>query len=676
MNFVNTIYIYLGLLAIGLPILIHLLTRDQIKKVAFSTLRFFARNSQMVLRKKNFSELILILIRVLACILLAMIFARPFFQKKTEKGIADGSLKVSSAKVVLVDISASMAQSISDPDLKALATKAGTGAEAVSLIAFDNSNNLLCSITSDQTNFSQGVEKINIGHGGTNLAAALRMADESLRKIKADSKKIILISDLQRSGWKKYRGGWKLGSGIKLEIESVIPETQRKNLAIVDASTPDRVIKDKNPRTIAVRVSNFSEKDVKDLPVVLKQGKKEIGRQKLFIPAGGTVAASFRHIFEEAENNPCTVTIDSKDAIQDDNIFYFNSRVIPKIPILLVTSKNIKSDPDMAFYLELALSPSPESPFAVTTQDVSKLTAKEISAASVVIFADVNEVSTAIRTALTDFLKRGGGILFTPGNTVDPKKFKKSFASLLPCNLRRVIIKTTKDGKTREAGLSKVDYSHPVFEVFLRPHNGDFSNLRFKKYWEVSDSQLSRVLARYDDGRPAIIEKPRLKGISMMWLSPVSKSWSNLPSRAIYLPLLHQCIRYLALRKASKTSYLVGDLLPKPAEGEKLKTPKGKEMEANQTKAITPGFYTLDQKTPFIYAVNTPLDEADATPIIAEELLASLKGIDESSSSKQAKMLGLNDLEKKDKNIWWYLLIAVIILMVVELHVANRSMRH
>lgn len=676
MSFINPIFIIIGLAGIAVPILIHLLTRDQIKKVAFSTLRFFARNSQAVLRKKNFSELILIILRVLACVLLAIAFARPFFKAKPEKDIADGSLKVSSAQIVLVDTSASMSQSISDADLQALARSAESGAEAVALIAFDKGNSLLCPITTDRNKFDQAVNNIHIGHGGTNLAAALRMADETLRNIRTNSKKIILISDLQRSGWEKYRGGRKLGAGVELEIKSVVPETRKDNLAIVGASTPDRVIKDQNPRNIAIRVANFSKKDVKDIPVVFKQGNKEIGRQQLFIPAGATVASSFRHVFDATDNNPCTVTILAEDAAKNDNIYYFNSRVIPKISVLLVSSSGLKADPDMKFFLELALSPSPESPFAVTSRDVSKLTPSDISSASVVILADVGEVSPAILTALTDFLKRGGGILFMPGNTVDPDKFKKSFASILPCNLRRVITKTAKDGKNREAALSKVDYTHPVFDVFLRPHYGDFSNLRFKQYWEVTGSQMSRVLARYDDGRPAIIEKQRLEGISMMWLSPVSKRWSNLPSRAIYLPMLHQCIRYLALRKESKTGYQVGDLLPQPAAGVKLKNPKGDEMKVAETKATIPGFYTLTDKTPFIYAVNTPLDEADSTPIIADELIASLKSIEKAQKSKNASWIGLNSQEKKDKNIWWYALIAVIILMLAELHVANRTTRH
>lgn len=674
MSFINPLFL-IGLAGIAVPILIHLLTRDQIKKVAFSTLRFFARNSQAVLRKKNFSELILILMRALACLLLALAFARPFIKQKPEKDIADGSMKVASVQIVLVDTSASMAKSATDAELQTLALNAGADTEAVGLIAFDINNSVLCPPTIEKTKFEQALGKIRIGHGGTNIPAALRMADETLRNIHADHKSIILISDCQRTGWENYRGTWRLSPGVKLEVKSVLPETPKANLALVDASTPDQVIKDQNPRTIAVRVANFSKNDAKDIPVVLKQGDKEIARQLLFIPAGSSVATSFRHIFESADNNPCTVTILSDDEFKNDNILNFNSRVIPKIPILLVTSSGVKADPDTQYFLELALSPTPESPFAVTSRDAAKLTATDIADASVIIMADVSEVSESVRTALTDFLQRGGGILFMPGNSVDPEKFKKSFGSILPCFLRRVISKTSGDDSAREAGLSKVDYTHPVFEVFLRPHYGDFSNLSYKQYWEVTGSQMSRVLARYDDGRPAIIEKPRLEGISMMWLSPVSKRWTNLPSRAIYLPMLHQCIRYLALRKESKTGYLVGDMLPLP-EKEKMTDPKGQAMIAGQNKASTPGFYTVSGKTPFIYAVNTPLEEADTTPVIADELAASLESGDAARKQKKSKIAGLSNLENKDKKLWWYAIAALILLMLAELHIANRSVRH
>ena len=66
MGFLNSVFL-IGLLAAGVPILIHLLTRDRVQRVAFSTLRFFANVSRSVLRRKRFREAILLAMRRWPC---------------------------------------------------------------------------------------------------------------------------------------------------------------------------------------------------------------------------------------------------------------------------------------------------------------------------------------------------------------------------------------------------------------------------------------------------------------------------------------------------------------------------------------------------------------------------------------------------------------------------------
>ena len=104
MRFVNPLFL-VGILATLLPVLIHLLTRDRIRKVEFSTLRFFAKSSQRVLRRKKYQEMFLLALRMVICGLLAVAFARPFFGGKREE--AHGA-SVRTARVIVADVSGSM----------------------------------------------------------------------------------------------------------------------------------------------------------------------------------------------------------------------------------------------------------------------------------------------------------------------------------------------------------------------------------------------------------------------------------------------------------------------------------------------------------------------------------------------------------------------------------------
>jgi len=95
----------------------------------------------------------------------------------------------------------------------------------------------------------------------------------------------------------------------------------------------------------------------------------------------------------------------------------------------------------------------------------------------------------------------------------------------------------------------------------------------------------------YDDGRQAILERKVAKGTCVLWLSAIDLGWSNLPFRALYLPMLHQTIRYLAVRTEQRTGYTVGEVLPVP-QGATLWGPDGAVVKGAPV-APSPGFYRL-----------------------------------------------------------------------------------
>jgi len=230
-----------------------------------------------------------------------------------------------------------------------------------------------------------------------------------------------------------------------------------------------------------------------------------------------------------------------------------------------------------------------------------------------------------------------------------------------------------------EAGLARVDYEHPVFEVFQRPHHGDLSTARFTQFWEVTDSQLSRVLARFDDGRPALLERQVEAGTSMMLTNPADLQWSNLPLRAIFLPLLHQTVRYLAVRTEGKTAYRVGERLPVP-DGHTLRGPDGKPVEAAEAAAAQPGLYAvLDKggKEVFQFAVNRDPAEADPAAVAPQEIIAALERVQgEVLPDEEGAQEGKRPSRDDEAGLWWYVLLAVALLSVGELALGNRTARH
>ena len=195
----------------------------------------------------------------------------------------------------------------------------------------------------------------------------------------------------------------------------------------------------------------------------------------------------------------------------------------------------------------------------------------------------------------------------------------------------------------------------------------------------MKDSQLSRVLARFDNGRTAILERKIGTGVSLMLVSPCDLRWNNLPLRAIFLPFLHQTVRYLAIRTERETAFLVGDRLPVP-EGMKLKTPGGEVLDRSSFVATEPGFYhAVDEEgdAQFCFAVNRDAKEADPTTVSPDEIISALQlspgeALEEGEVAVGETVATLDD----SQNLWWYVIMVVAVLLVAELSLANRAYRH
>src|SRR5512147_1279152 len=104
MNFVNPLFL-IGGLAIAVPVLLHLIKREHARKIEFPSLMFLRRISKRTLRYQKLRHLLLLLLRVLAFLLIAFAFMRPY-RDRPQASAAVG--KVSNANIIVLDNSLSM----------------------------------------------------------------------------------------------------------------------------------------------------------------------------------------------------------------------------------------------------------------------------------------------------------------------------------------------------------------------------------------------------------------------------------------------------------------------------------------------------------------------------------------------------------------------------------------
>lgn len=694
MSFLNKAFL-IGLAAVALPILIHLLTRDRIRKVAFSTLRFFARSSGRILRRKRFQEAMLLALRMLILAAVAVAFAQPFFRPPEGKEAQTGVAR--KARVIVADVSGSIGQSGSGEALRKAAQEAlktlDEGVDAAALVTFADTPQVGAAMANDFAAARSKIDSLKPGQGGTDIVEALRLADGLLAQVKAGKKEIVLVSDLQKSGW--VGGGkaatFKLAGDVRLDIKPLPAPGPALVLSEIDC--PESLVVDNAPRTVAVKLLNQTPRELKDLPVTLAIGGKVIATRKVNLKANAAGAVRFVHLFDNPGDNAGLVYLGAeapeaaagKGALEK---VFFNVRVIPRIRVVVLNGTP-SADPifDGAFFIEKALAPDANSSFAVRVVPAAEAKPGDVADAQVVIAANVSQLAAPMRKALGGLLQRGGGLLLLPGETVDPKEFNATFAAganLAPCRLRSVLMAEghKDDNEVVGAQIAKVNFDHPIFEIFLHPHYGDFATTRFFRWWEISDSQTSAVLARFDDNRPAVLERQIGRGISMLLASSPDLRWSNFPLRAIYLPYLHQTVRYLAIRTERKTAFQVGQVVEAPP-GRQLKGPTGNVLADKEGKAALRevGICTWtgpDGKVDYSIAVNAAREEGASATVSKEEIAAAVaRPPGEGGAEAGTGDVDDSFLAKLDRHrIWWYLAAAAGLMFVLELLMANKTLRH
>jgi hypothetical protein len=252
--------------------------------------------------------------------------------------------------------------------------------------------------------------------------------------------------------------------------------------------------------------------------------------------------------------------------------------------------------------------------------------------------------------------------------------------------------------------LGFLDYSHPIFDKFKDPRNGNFSNVRFYKYRTLNPAQTDRVLARYDDGGVAMAERTVGTGRVIAVTSPFDDTWSDFPKRQLFLPLVHETVRYLAQYTEPAAWYTVGRMLDisvpiaamvregtagdataqtRKASGVVM-SPSGDQAAIGEgarqsVELAEQGFYSvrlqgMGERRPFQVAVNLDPSESDLSALPPTEFVSTATGRAAATpmgGSLEHPELTPADIEKK-QSMWWFLFVAGAAMLLAEAILANR----
>lgn len=686
-----------GAVGASIPLIIHLLNRERARRLVFSTVRFIQMSHQTNVQRHKLKRLLLLLMRILMLLLLGFAFARPFFAENPATAPELGGVRNA---VIILDTSYSMQYTDVFAEAKKEAIKrldSLENADAVALILSADKARQVLPIDSEHSHIRSVIENAELTNYTTDYLDALQTADEILKVVSVGQKQIYLVADLQKSGWENFLETDRLSPDVDIEFVDVSAE-QQNNRAVTAINAPPVVLIDQKDTEMVARIHNYSNERVENLPVSLFIDNKKVETTQLDIEPNDSLDAAFRIKIDLQTESAHTGRVEiESDALDIDNVRYFTVQSMKSIKVHCVNGERKRNDiDDETFFITRALVDVGDDGVPIDyTESTTIPTQNAMQGNDVLILANVSKISATEADRLKTYVAAGGGLIFTMGDQVDSGVYQQHLGgtedTLLPVTLMQAVGDPI--GKEEFQVIANVEYRHPIFAPFSNPNHGDFAKGRFFRYYQSAPTSDAEVIAVYDDGNPAVVEKVYGNGRVLCYTSTIDREWNDLPIHGVYLPFLHETIKYLALKQAGKVpDYRVGDGIEYNGSQENA----GKEVAVfdpgrKETRIALNEHGNLfyeDTKNPGIisvhrsgekhhyFVINVDTVESDLSPRNPEELTSMLIGTSETDRTPTELTPEVVKKYKEDvernQSLATYILLAVFALAIGEMFLANR----
>ena len=610
LSFLSPLFL-IGAAAAAVPIAIHLFYRRAEPVIEFAAMRYLRQAPVEQARRRRLRELLLLALRVGALVLLAWAFARPYVSGAVA-ALSGG------ATVVLVDTSASMSGPGQFERARARAEaviRATPATDAVAVMSFAQTANPIAPLSRDRASALAALAQLKPGAGATRYRASLQRANEELA---GRSGRIVVVTDLQQSGWDTSDGG--VPADVSVELEAIDGPDANLAITAVRAEVGDAV---------AV-VQNYSDRPVTEQVVFAVDGRR-LGAMAVTLQPGGNAEA--RVPVGALESGSLSASIGDREGFLADNERYAVLDPANAVSVVALTSSG---RPAESLYLERALATVDGAGGfrfkAVSASGFASLEAKAFADVDVIAVLGTRGLEQQGRERLAGFVRSGHGLLLTAGPDVEPAVIKQALMGIVSTSWR--------PRDAADLSFAPDDARHPVFRLFGGA--GALGNVSFTRAALVAPSPSANVIARYTDGSPALIEERGPGGRVLLFGSDLNHGWNDFPLQPAFLPFVHEAMRYLASPRDGRADYVVGELAGPPG--------------------LTPGVVPVGPAGRRV-AVNIDRREADPRRMTAEAFqsgISRLHGRAEQQASVEARQ------QEDRQSLWRYGLLLMVVSLAAE----------
>ncbi len=571
-----------GALAVAVPIVLHLMMRQQPKHLEFPALRFIKLRENANRRQMKFRHWLLLALRCAVIGLLALALARPSMLASGMLGVGDQEAPVAAAFVF--DTNPRMQYRQQNKSRLQVAQETAQWLlpqlPAESEVAVVDSRSGTARFSVDPGAARQRIERLDALTMTQPLALALDSALKLVHESEKPRKEVYVFTDLSRATWsadamRDLDRQLKALTGIGIYLIDVGVKDPT-NFGLSNLQLSGQVLSKNSPLRIQsdlIHVGAGGERSVELYFVDRETGKPNMRNQQLLnFQSGEFQRIDFRVSGLATGTHQGYLKIAGEDALPCDDTKWFTVEVRPAWRVLLAAPEGADRTPnDYALFLSQALAPDAfrikgEAAFDCEIIGTNELANKKLDDYAAVCLIDPRPLTPETWQKLHAYASAGGGVgIFLGRNATPVDSFNEPVAQeLLPGKLARQW--RADDG----VYLAPDNLEHPLLAKFRSSESSiPWEAFPVFRHWQLNQpSSGVGVVLRFSNNQPALLDKPVGKGRVIAMTTPISDPsnrrdlWNLLPTGEEPWPfvmLANEILYYLVGSGQTQLNFLAGE---------------------------------------------------------------------------------------------------------------------
>ena len=521
-----------GLLALLIPILIHLFNFRRHKLVYFSNTAVLRSIQQENAKTRKLKYLVTLLLRCLFIAALVLAFAFPYHPEKQLNVNAENNLVG-----IYIDNSMSMkGQSQRTTMIEDARQSARDLVHKLNpsnrYLLMTNSFEIQNEYPMNQEEMLDQLDRMNPDGAPAPMGEVIDRFEMLGKQHGFETSTLFVYSDFQQNTFDSSAA--KADTTMQVIVVPMVPEF-KTNLYIDSVWLASPIVQTGLTNDLMVRVVNQGDKEVKGLPVNFTMNGNMAASTTVDLEKNGTAELTMQFVVERNGEQQCNVSLMDNHITFDDS-YNFVLSVKPSLSVVELGTE--KSNCAMIF--------EDDDQFRYTLMEPSRFDLAAIAQAQLLIVNETAKLNETLQQTLLDAVTEGASLIVFP--SIDDPKSNNFLYGKLGLTLM--------EADTNATAVEDLALHHAFFNDMIldMPQHADLPKV--KRHLRLRSNGVPTSLLTLKNGDPLLLSVTEGKGQSFVMATGLSPKWSDFADNALFVPTMVKAA--FMGGKMGRLSYTIG----------------------------------------------------------------------------------------------------------------------